>query len=125
MEDVKDLSVELEKWHKYKPVYKIEFTKNGKRISFSKSYSYPSVFVIIFNKTCQKLVLVKQWRVDNMFASIRENVSEPTVDDHQKLNEICKGNYYKEISSENFTKILLGNIIANFNNHFQGFFFQV
>ena len=50
MEDVKDLSVELEKWHKYKPVYKIEFTKNGKRISFSKSYSYPSVFVIIFNK---------------------------------------------------------------------------
>ena len=61
MEDVKDLSVELEKWHKYKPVYKIEFTKNGKRISFSKSYSYPSVFVIIFNKTCQKLVLVKQW----------------------------------------------------------------
>ena len=92
MEDVKDLSVELEKWHKYKPVYKIEFTKNGKRISFSKSYSYPSVFVIIFNKTCQKLVLVKQWRVDNMFASIREDVSEPTLDDHQKLNEICKGN---------------------------------
>ena len=92
MEDVKDLSVELEKWHKYKPVYKIEFTKNGKRISFSKSYSYPSVFVIIFNKTRQKLVLVKQWRVDNMFASIREDVAEPTVDDHQKLNEICKGN---------------------------------
>ena len=55
--------------------------------------NYPSVAVVIFNKTRQKLVLIKQFRIRHMFASIRENVSEPTADDHQKMNEICKGNY--------------------------------
>ena len=93
MEDVKDLSVELTKWHKYSPQYKVELTKNGNKMDRTVVMNYPSVAVVIFNKTRQKLVLIKQFRIRHMFASIRENVSEPTADDHQKMHEICKGNY--------------------------------
>ena len=93
MEDVKDLSVKLTKWHKYSPQYKVELTKNGNKMDRTIVMGYPSVAVVIFNKTRQKLVLIKQFRIQHMFASIRENVSEPTADDHQKMNEICKGNY--------------------------------
>ena len=94
MEDVKDLSVELTKWHKYSPQYKVELTKNGNKMDRTVVMNYPSVAVVIFNKTRQKLVLIKQFRLQHMFASIRENVSEPSAVDHQKMNEICKGNYH-------------------------------
>merc|ERR1712008_199775 len=67
-----------------------ELTKNGNKMDRTVVMGYPSVAVVIFNKTRQKLVLIKQFRIENMFASIRENVSEPTADDHQKMNEICK-----------------------------------
>merc|ERR1711935_123758 len=90
MEDVKDLSVTLTKWHKYSPQYKVELTKNGNKMDRTVVMNYPSVAVVIFNKTRQKLVLIKQFRIQHMFASIRENVLEPTADDHQKMNEICK-----------------------------------
>merc|ERR1711935_441538 len=90
MEDVKDLSVTLTKWHKYSPQYKVELTKNGKKMDRTVVIIYPSVAIVIFNKTRQKLGLIKQFRIRHMFASIRENVSEPTADDHQKMNEICK-----------------------------------
>ena len=93
MEDVKDLSVTLAKWHKYSPQYKVELTKNGNKMDRTVVMNYPSVAVVIFNRTRQKLVLIKQFRIPNMFASIREDVLEPTADDHQKMNEICKGNY--------------------------------
>jgi len=90
MEDVKDLSIKLEKFHKYMPQYNVETTKNGKRIYRSKAIFYRSVGVVIFNTTRQKLVLIKQFRLDHMFASIREDFSGFRVDDHQKMEEICK-----------------------------------
>ena len=92
MEDVKDLSIKLEKFHKYMPQYNVEITKNGKRIyRTNRSCFYRSVGVVIFNTTRQKLVLIKQFRLDHMFASIREDFSGFRVDDHQKMEEIvCK-----------------------------------
>ena len=92
MEDVKDLSVKLTKWHKYSPQYKFELTKNGNKMDHTVVMGYPSVSVVIFNKTRQKLLLIKQFYIENMFASIRENVFKPPADDPKKMNEICKGN---------------------------------
>ena len=63
MEDVKDLSVTLTKWHKYSPQYKVELTKNGNKMDRTVVMNYPSVAVVIFNKTRQKLVLIKQFRI--------------------------------------------------------------
>ena len=93
MEDVKDLSVKLTKWHKYSPQYKFELTKNGNKMDHTVVMGYPSASVVIFNKTHQKLLLIKQFCTENMFVSIRENVFKPPADDPQKKNEICKGNF--------------------------------
>ena len=92
MEDVKDLSVKLTKWHKYSPQYKFEPTKNRNKMDHTVVMGYPSVSVVIFNKTCQKLLLIKQFCIENMFASIKENFFKPPADDPQMMNEICKGN---------------------------------
>ena len=77
MEDVKDLSVKLTKWHKYSPQYKFELTKNGNKIDHTVVMGYPSVSVVVFNKTRQKVLLIKQFCIENMFVSIRKNVFKP------------------------------------------------
>ena len=85
MEDVKDMSVKLTKWHKYSPQYKFELTKNGNKMDHTVVMGYPSVSVVIFNRTCQKLLLIKQFCIENMFACIRENVFKPPTKDERNL----------------------------------------
>ena len=70
MEDVKDLSVKLTKWHKYSPQYKFELTKNGNKMYHTVVMGYPSVSVVIFNTTHQKLLLIKQFCTENMFVML-------------------------------------------------------
>ena len=84
MEDVKDLSVKLTKWHKYSPQYKVELTKNGNKMDHIVVMGYPSVSVVIFNTTHQMLLLIKHFRIQNMFVSIREKLCAGLCDKDRK-----------------------------------------
>ena len=88
MEDVRDLSVELLSSNKYFPVYRVQLYQGGQRIIRDQVIGKPSIHVVIYNKTRQKLVLVKQLRVQQLLASIKEDNSDTMVDN---MSEICKG----------------------------------
>ena len=60
---------------------------------FPFSLGHSSVTVVIYNKTKQTLVLVKQLRPAVLFAELMNDASIDNVNDIAKINESLKGEY--------------------------------
>ena len=75
MENIQDLRItpiSARPASKYYNPIRIEKIQNGIKSTRETGYGMDSVMIIIFNKTRQKLVLVKQFRNAQLVASIKE-----------------------------------------------------
>ena len=79
MENIKDLTItpiSARPASKYYHPIRIEKIQNGIKTTRETGYGMDSVMIVIFNKTRQKLVLVKQFRNAQLIASIKEENPE-------------------------------------------------
>ena len=58
---------------------------------------HPSVAVVVYNKTTNKLVLVKQLRPAVLFTELMNDASIATIDDMAKANDALKGRYSENV----------------------------
>ena len=75
MENIQDLRItplSARSASKYYHPIRIEKNHNGIESTRETGYGMDSVMIVIFNKTRQKLVLVKQFRNAQLVASIKE-----------------------------------------------------
>jgi len=69
----------------------MNYVQNGVKKIWDLSLGHSSVTVVIYNKTKQTLVLVKQLRPAVLFAELMNDASIDNVNDIAKINESLKG----------------------------------
>ena len=90
MEEVSNVSIEPVNDSKYLKPVRMNYVQNGMKKIWDLSLGHPSVTVVIYNKTKQTLVLVKQLRPAVLFAELMNDASIDNVNDIPKINKSLK-----------------------------------
>merc|ERR1719210_3037033 len=90
MEQVSNMSVESVNDSKYIKPVRMNYVQNGVKKIWDLSLGHSSVTVVIYNKTKQTLVLVKQLRPAVLFAELMNDASIDNVNDIAKINASLK-----------------------------------
>ena len=91
MEEVSNVSIEPVNDSKYLKPVRMNYVQNGMKKIWDLSLGHPSVTVVIYNKTKQTLVLVKQLRPAVLFAELMNDASIDNINDIPKINKSLKG----------------------------------